>query len=41
MRHSIRTSPFMKDVIWTTVTSVLTILSFIVVTRILADGLGP
>jgi O-antigen/teichoic acid export membrane protein len=41
MRHSIQTSPFMKDVIWTSVTSVLTILSFIVVTRILADGLGP
>jgi O-antigen/teichoic acid export membrane protein len=41
MKNTIRTSPFMIDLFTTTVTSVLTIISFIIVTRILADGLGP
>lgn len=41
MRNPFNTSPFMSDVILTTVTAVLTILSFIAVTSILAEGLGP
>lgn len=41
MRNPIKTSPFITDVILTTITSVLTIGSLIFATRLLADGLGP
>lgn len=34
-------SPFVKDILFTTITSVLTTVSTIVVTRLLAEGLGP
>lgn len=38
---AIQLSPFMRDVVLTTITSVLTTISAIVVTRLLAEGLGP
>ena len=37
----IHPSPFVKDILFTTITSVLTTVSAIVVTRLLAEGLGP
>ncbi|MBU0568978.1 lipopolysaccharide biosynthesis protein [bacterium] len=36
-----RISPFLRDVVITTLTSMITILSMIIVTRLLAKGLGP
>ena len=38
---SVRISPFLKDIVATTTVSILTVVSFIFVTRILAEGLGP
>ncbi|MDI6793259.1 MAG: hypothetical protein QME81_10395 [bacterium] len=36
-----RISSFLRDVVMTTLTSMITILSIIIVTRLLAKGLGP
>lgn len=41
MIRAIKPSPFIKDIILTTITSVVTIFSLIMVTRLLAQGLGP
>lgn len=41
MSISIKSSPFLKDMAWTTGTSFLTVLSFVLVTRILANAFGP
>lgn len=37
----IRVSPFMRDMLLTTLTSVATVLAFVAMTRLLANGLGP
>ena len=36
-----RISPFLRDVVITSLTSMITILSMIIVTHLLAKGLGP
>jgi O-antigen/teichoic acid export membrane protein len=41
MNIRVKASPFAKDMIWTTITSAFTVLSFILVTRILANVFGP
>lgn len=38
---TIQLSPFVKDILFTTITSLITTLSAVVVTRLLAEGLGP
>jgi O-antigen/teichoic acid export membrane protein len=37
----VKLSPFIRDIVTTTVTSFLTIIALVVVTRLLAEGLGP
>jgi O-antigen/teichoic acid export membrane protein len=39
--QKIQLSPFIRDVLFTSITSVITTLSAVVVTRLLAEGLGP
>ena len=41
MIKRLRLSPFLRDIVLTTVTSMATILSIIIVMRLLARGLGP
>ena len=39
--QTIKLSPFLKDIVLTTITSIVVIISMIFVTRLLATGLGP
>jgi len=41
MRKIVNPSPFIKDIAFTTITSIATTFSIIIVTRLLAQGLGP
>lgn len=41
LKNKIKISPFIKDIILTTLTSLLSVISAVIVTRLLAEGLGP